>query len=152
MTGLEIVVAYLIAWGVRKAKRAGRQLNADVDLAIDAGLDRLHDVVVAKLSDDPAISKLEVEAETGEVSDRTRRRVIDAVAEAAEEDPDFGSQLEAMVADLDEAGARSIVAAVGAGSVAVGGNNDIRADGGSVAGVVIGNVSLGSGDPREPGR
>ena len=68
LIGLEVLVGYLIAWGMRKARRAGTRLDADVDEVMDAGLDRLHEMIAAKLGDDPAVAKLELEAATGEVS------------------------------------------------------------------------------------
>jgi hypothetical protein len=71
---------------------------------MDAGLDRLHDAIAAKLGTDPAVVKLDaVVAQGQEPSDLTRRRVQDAVQEAAEEDPDFGAAIEALIARLEEA-------------------------------------------------
>jgi hypothetical protein len=111
MVGLELVAGYLVAWAVRKAKRAGQRLDKETDEVMDAGLDRLHEVIAAKLGTDPAIAKLEIEAaqENG-ASDRTIRRVNDAVEEAAEDDSQFASLLKAVLAELDEArgGARSV--------------------------------------------
>src|SRR5512142_974694 len=72
VVGLELVAGYLVAWVVRKARRAGQGLDAEVDHVMDAGLDRLHEVIADKLGDDPAVTKLEVEATGGaEVSERT---------------------------------------------------------------------------------
>ena len=87
MVGLELVAGYLVAWAVGKAKRAGQRLDKETDEVMDAGLDRLHEVIAAKLGTDPAIAKLEIEAaqENG-ASDRTIRRVNDAIEEAAEGD------------------------------------------------------------------
>jgi hypothetical protein len=83
MTGLELVAGYLVAWGVRKLKRAGKRLDAETDEVIDAGLDRLHDAIAGKLGTDPALVKLEADVSQGlEPSDRARRRVQDAVEEA----------------------------------------------------------------------
>jgi hypothetical protein len=111
MVGLELVAGYLVAWGVRKLKRVGKGLDEETDEVIDAGLDRLHDAVAAKLGTDPALVKLEVDISQGlEPSDRTLRRVQDAVEEAAEDDPGFGAGIEALLARLEEArnGAPSI--------------------------------------------
>ena len=44
-----VAVGYVIAWAVRKARRVGGRLDSEVDEVIDAGLDRLHEVVAAKL-------------------------------------------------------------------------------------------------------
>ena|SRR5689334_23110589 len=104
MTGLELVAGYLVAWGVRKLKRAGKRLDEETDEVIDAGLDRLHDAIAGKLGADPALVKLEADVSRGlEPGDRTRRRVQDAVEEAAEDDPDFAAVLEALLARLEEA-------------------------------------------------
>ena len=104
MVGLELVAGYLVAWGVAKLKRAGKRLNEEADEAIDAGLDRLHDAIAAKLGAEPALVKLEAEVAQGlEPSERTRRRVQDAVEDAAEDDPDFAAVVQALVALLEQA-------------------------------------------------
>jgi hypothetical protein len=41
-----VVAGYVVVWAVRKARRVAGRLNAEVDTVIDAGLDKLHDVVV----------------------------------------------------------------------------------------------------------
>ena len=104
VVGLELVAGYLVAWVVRKARRAGQGLDAEVDHAMDLGLDRLHEVVAEKLGDDPAVTKVEVEAtRDGQLSERTHRRVQDAVEEAAEEDAAFAAALQAALEVLDQA-------------------------------------------------
>lgn len=112
MVGLELVAGYLVAWGVRKLKRVGKRLDEEADEVVDAGLDRLHDAIAAKLGTDPGLMKLEADVSQGlEPSDRTLRRVQDAVADAAKDDPDFGALIEALLAELEEArnGAPSVV-------------------------------------------
>jgi hypothetical protein len=104
MTGLELVAGYLIAWGASKLKRAGRRLDEETDEVIDAGLDRLHDAITAKLGSDPALVKLDADVAQGaEPSDRTRRRVQDAVEDAAENDPGFAAVLGELLARLEQA-------------------------------------------------
>lgn len=104
MTGLELVAGYLIAWGVSKLKRAGKRLDEETDEVIDAGLDRLHDAIAGKLGTDLALVKLDADVAQGlEPSDRTRRRVQDAVEEAAEHDPDFAAVLGELLARLEQA-------------------------------------------------
>jgi hypothetical protein len=104
VTGLELVAGYLLAWAVRKAARVGKRLDEQADQIIDAELDRLHDVVTEKLGLDPALAKLELEAPQGQQpNDRTLRRVQDAVEEAAEDDPQFKSVLESLLAKLEKA-------------------------------------------------
>ncbi|MGW3998380.1 hypothetical protein [Amycolatopsis sp. NPDC004772] len=143
MTGLEVAVGWLIAWAVRKAGRVGKRVDAEVDRAVDAGLDRLHDLVAAKLGDDPALAKLRDEAaKTGEVGTRTQARVRLALEDAVEQDPDFTAAIEQAVAGLEST----------AGSHAVVVHGDVRADHGgiSIGGVTGGQVTLG--DPRGPDR
>jgi hypothetical protein len=104
MPGLELVAGFLVAWVVRKARRVGGRLDEEFDAATDVGLERLHEVIAERLGGDPAVSKLEEEAtRTGEVSDRTARRVTDAVDEAAEADRVFADALLAAVAKIQEA-------------------------------------------------
>jgi hypothetical protein len=104
MVGLELVAGYLAAWGVRKLKRAGKRLDEETDEVMDAGLDRLHDAIAAKLGSDPALVKLEADVSLGQQpSDRTLRRMQDAVEEAVEDDPGFGAVIEALLTKLDEA-------------------------------------------------
>jgi hypothetical protein len=127
MTGLELVAGYLVVWGVRKLKRVGKRLDEETDEVIDAGLDRLHDAVAAKLGTDPALVKLDADVEQGvEPSERALRRVQDAVEDAVEGDPDFGALIEELVARLQEASNASSAAAVdlrGARGVQVGNFN-----------------------------
>jgi hypothetical protein len=112
MTGLELVAGYLVAWGVRKFKRAGKRLDEETDEVIDAGLDRLHDAVAAKLGTDPALVKLEADVSQGvEPGERTRRRVQDAVEDAAQGDADFGAVILELVTRLQEASSNSASAA-----------------------------------------
>lgn len=102
--GIEIAVGFLIAWVVRKAGRVGRRVDTEVDQVLDAGLDRLHDLVVAKLGGDPALEKLQSEAgESGEVGARTQARVRLALEEAAEQDLAFAAEFEAAVAQVQAA-------------------------------------------------
>lgn len=135
MVGLELVAGYLVAWGVRKLRRVGKRLDEEADGAIDAGLDRLHEVIAEKLGGDPALGRLEAEVSQGlEPGERTLRRVRDAVEEAAEDDPEFGARIEALLTRLEEArGGAPSVAGVdlrGAKGVQVGNfnvqNNDYR--------------------------
>src|SRR5689334_20895060 len=128
MTGLELVAGYLVAWGVRKLKRAGKRLDEETDEVIDAGLDRLHDAIAAKLGTDPALVKLDADVAQGvEPSDRTRRRVQDAVEDAAEDDPGFAAVLGELLARLEQArnGAPSVagIDLRGASGVQVGNHN-----------------------------
>jgi hypothetical protein len=155
VAGLELVAGYLIAWATRKARHAGARLDAEADLVIDAELDKLHGLVAAKLGTDSALAKLEETAAAGqEVSERTRRRVTDALADAADDDHKFAGDLAACVSVLEQAIPPTVALAVGERSAAAGGNVTIAAEGGSIAAQTMGDVSLGGPppDPTRPGR
>ncbi|MCX5054760.1 MULTISPECIES: hypothetical protein [unclassified Streptomyces] len=151
MTGIEIAVGYMFAWAVRKAKRVGGRADAEVDRGLDAGMDRLHDLVSRKLGEDPALHRLAEEAQAGQdqASDRTRQRVQLALEDAAEQDPRFREALDRAVEQLQRLSRPSDGASAGDGGVAVGGNVDIRADHGSAAALTMGDVTLGN--PPQPG-
>ncbi|MFI6157879.1 hypothetical protein ACIBCA_34945 [Kitasatospora sp. NPDC051170] len=151
MTGIEIAIGYVFAWAVRKAKRVTGRADEEVDRTLDAGMDRLHDLVGRALGEDPALRKLEEEATAGleQPSERTRRRVQDALEEAAEQDPGLAQALTRIVDELQtRSRATGGVSAVDH-AVAVGGNIDIRADHGSAAALHMGDVTLGN--PPQPG-
>lgn len=153
MTGLEIAVGFLVGWAVRKARTVGTRVDAEVDQALDAGLDRLHELVAGKLGEEPALVKLTTEVEqAGEVSARTQERVRLALEDAAEADSGFASDLAAVVQQLQEIQRRVGVAVAGQHGVAVSG--DVQADRGAIAigGISGGTVSIGiPPDPPTPG-
>ncbi|OHV27674.1 MULTISPECIES: hypothetical protein [Pseudofrankia] len=109
MTGIEVAVGVLFAWAVRKARRVGAQADAEVDRAVDAGMDRVHELVSRALGEDPALGRLQEEAQAGavELSERTQQRVARAVEDAAERDPGFAAALDQAVRDLQAAAARA---------------------------------------------
>jgi hypothetical protein len=154
-----VVAGYVIAWAVRKARRAAGRLDAEVDRVIDGGLDRLHDVVEARLGGHPVLAELVEEAEVGGdadgVSDLTRQRVELEIAAAARKDDVFGKAVTELVDRLREAervAGSPLIA--GPGSAVFTGNAQARADGGGIAigqaGAV--NISQAPPDPQEPGR
>ncbi|MDF3301764.1 hypothetical protein [Streptomyces tropicalis] len=123
MTGVEIAVGYAFAWLVRKARRVAGRADAEVDRGLDAGMDRLHGLISAKLGDDPALARAREEADAGqdEPSDRTRRRLTDSLDDAVEHDADFAAALAGAVADLQAAGPVDIASDTGAGRATGGG-------------------------------
>jgi len=118
MTGIELAVGYLFAWAVRRARPVAERATEEVDQALAAGMDRLHDVVAARLGPDPALQRVAEEAGSGleEPTERTRRRLTDSLEDAAERDPEFAAALAEAVA--------GVRAAEGTGDAgrAVGGN------------------------------
>ena len=153
MTGREIVVGFLATWAVRKVHRVGTRVDAEVDQALDVGLDRLHELVAGKLGEEPALVKLTAEVEqSGEASSRTQQRVRLALEDAAETDSGFASDLAAAVRQLQDMQRQAGVAVAGQRGIAVSG--DVQADRGAIAigGVSGGTVSIGvPPDPSVPG-
>ena len=152
-----VVAGYVIAWAVRKARRAGGRLDAETDAVIDAGLDRLHEMVAAKLADHPVLAELAGEAAAGgEVSELTRQQVELALAATARKDEAFAQAVTEMVTQLRQAGqavGQTVIA--GAGSAVFTGDAHARADGsGFAVGQVAGDVNVGRDpvDPPGPGR
>ncbi|SHN37965.1 chromosome partitioning protein [Actinacidiphila paucisporea] len=158
-----LVAGYVIAWAVRKARRAAGGLDAEADAVIDAGLDKLHTAVAAKLGAHPALDDLAEEAATddGQVSELTRQQVELAVTAAARKDDEFGQAVTELVTRLqaaEQAGGISVVA--GAGSAVFTGDAHAQASGDGIAfGQVAGDVHLDRGpaggqrpDPTGPGR
>jgi hypothetical protein len=138
MTGIEVAVGALVGWFLRKAGRAAKRVDGIADDAVDAVLDRAHDLVLAKLGADPAVAKMEREAaETGEVSTRTRERVRMSIEDAAEEDKDFAAEIESLAA-LPQTSVINIV------------KGSVKAKDGGIA---IGNMSGGTNNlPQGPAR
>ena len=128
---------------------------------IDAGLDRLHEVVAAKLATHPVLLELEEEAEgaaagAGQVSELTRQQVELVLAAAARKDAVFARAVTELIARLREAEqAASGPVAAGAGSAVFTGDARVEAkDGGIAFGQVAGDVHVDrgpAGAPR-PGR
>jgi hypothetical protein len=153
-----VVAGYVIAWAMRKARRVGGRLDAETDEAIDAGLDRLHEVVAAKLGEHPVMEDLDDEAAAGagHVSELTRQQLELALTAAARKDASFGQAVMELVTrlqDAEQAGGRAVVA--GAGSAVFTGDAHVHAEGGGIAfGQIAGDVQLnrGQADPPGPGR
>jgi hypothetical protein len=152
-----VAAAYVIAWVIRKARRIGGRLDAEADAVIDAGLDRLHEVVAAKLARHPVLAELTEEAESaGEVSSLTRQQIELALEAAARKDDDFAQVVTDLVAHLREAertAGRPVIA--GAGSTVFTGNAEAKAESGGIAfGQVAGGVHISQGPPgpHQPGR
>ncbi|MEV0388715.1 hypothetical protein [Nonomuraea sp. NPDC050643] len=142
---LELLAGYVVGYLVQKFGRVFRRADEEVDLAIDAGMDRLHEVVAERLGDEPALARLEEETGEGRQSPRTRQRVRLALEEAADGDPEFAAELEWLIDDLRSGGAQA-----GDHGLAAGGDVRIEAShGGVAAGVIHGSVS--TGNPPQPG-
>lgn len=151
-----VVAGYVTAWAVRKARRVGDRLDDEADEVIDASMDRLHEVVAAKLSGHPVLAEIVKEAETvgGGVSGATRQELVLAITRAAAEDDAFGQAVTELAVRLREQGAGTPVIG-GSGSVMFTGDAKVRAESGGIAiGQVAGavHVSQGPAGPTRPGR
>jgi hypothetical protein len=124
-------------------------VDAEVDRAVDAGMGRVHDLVSGALGDDAALRRAGEQAETGEVSERTQRRLTDAVDEAAESDTAFADALRDAVEQLQEAAKASETVIATRDGIAIGGKVSVRAESGSAAAVRMGDVTVGN--PPLPG-
>jgi hypothetical protein len=154
-----LITGYVIAWAVRKARRVGGRLDTEADAVIDAGLDRLHEVVAEKLAGHPVLAEMVDEAEAGgQVSELTRQQVELALAAAAHKDEAFGqavTELAAKLRQAEQASGKTVIA--GAGSAVFTGDAHARAESGGIAiGQIAGDLHVDRGrepvDPPGPGR
>lgn len=124
LTGVEIAVGYVFAWLVRKAKRVAGPADTETDRVLDAGMDRLHELVSARLGPDPALKRAQEEAQSGqgELSARTRRRLVDALDEVAERDTAFAQALLHAVAGVQVAGPVDVARYTGTAKASGGGS------------------------------
>jgi len=149
-----VAAGYVVAWVLRKARRAAGRLDAEADGVIDASLDRLHEVVAVKLGGHPVLAELVEEAEeAGQVSDLTRQQVELALAAAARKDELFGQVVTELVARLRAAEQASggVVASGKGAAVFTGGAHAEARDGGIAFGQVAGGVQVHREPPDPPG-
>jgi hypothetical protein len=156
-----VVAGYVIAWATRKARRAAGRIDDEADAIIDAGLDRLNEIVMARLAGHPALAGLDAEAAAAaldhgqEVSELTRQEVEWALATAARDDRAFWQAVTELATGVREAQRAARRAPSRQATVAFSG--DARADasyGGIAFSQVAGDVQITRepGDPRRPGR
>jgi hypothetical protein len=101
MTGLEpLVVGYLTAWALQKARRVGERADDTVDHVLDSAMDRLEATVLGKVGDQPAVLQLEREAVQGTVANPTARQAEHVIAVAAAHDETFARQLRTLVEEI----------------------------------------------------
>ncbi len=143
---VEVALGWVLAWVVAKARRVA----VAADGVVDAAVDKVGQLVMDKLGADSAVQRLQVEAaESGEVSELTRKRVGLALEDAVR-DTEFAQRLEAAVAEVTKAGG----AVAGPGGVAISGGVNAK-DSGVAIGVVAGgtvSVDRTAADPHQPGR
>jgi hypothetical protein len=154
-----VVAGKVNSWAVRKARRAAGRVDETVDAAIDAGADRLHEVVLAKLGG-PVQEDLAEEAasESGQVSELTRQQVELAVAAAARRDETFARTVTGLLEQIrqaERASGTQVLAAPGS-TVFTGGVTATAHDQATAIGqagtVNIGDRRREEPDPHRPGR
>ncbi|GHE10961.1 chromosome partitioning protein [Streptomyces alanosinicus] len=156
MTGIEVAAGYFIMWAVRKARRVADAADTEVDRALDAGMERVHDLISSKIGAEPAVQQLTAatQAGNGVPDDETRQGIEAAIKEAAGEDAEFAARLEQAVRELQKAEKTTGRGPTATHGVAVGGDLTIhpdafKSDNGSVSAFLIGEVNLGN--PTNPG-
>lgn len=154
-----VVAGYVIAWAVGKARRAAGRLDAKVDSTVDAALDKLHEVVMAKLDGHPVLDDLDQESggAQGRVSELTRQQVELAITAASRKDDTFAQAVTDAVAQLrtaERASGTSVVAG-GAARVFTGPAHAEAGDHGIAVGQIGGDFRHGGSrekpDPSKPG-
>lgn len=90
---MDVVIGLLIAWSLGKARRVGMRVDGLTDQALDLAVDRVWNVVSAKLGTDQTLGRLIAEGRTGVVSPETRADAERTLAAAAAADPMFGAAL-----------------------------------------------------------
>jgi len=151
MVGVEVLVGYLVAWGVRKARRAGQAVSGEADRLLDAGLDQLHQTVTGLLGDESPVAQVEAEArESGQVSRATQARMGLALEEVLVDQPDAEARLVELLERLRQAEAVAGVRLVSSvsGGVSIGGNAQVHAEHGAVAAIRTGDITMGA--PIQP--
>lgn len=142
----------VIARAERKARWAAGRLDETVDAAIDAGADRLHEVVLAQVGE-PVQQDLAAQAadETGQVSELTRQQVELAVTAAALRDEKFALLVAELVEQVRagerKAGTQVLAEVVFTGDVTATANDQGTAIG-QAGTVTIGTVGGSAQDPR----
>jgi hypothetical protein len=98
MTGVEVLAGAAVGYLLRRLrKRDGLEV-----LGLDTALEELRQLLVRMIGDDSALVRLREQAEMGEVSERTKRRTADAIAEAAESDYLFYDELQHIIERLSD--------------------------------------------------
>ncbi|ANN17309.1 hypothetical protein SD37_17755 [Amycolatopsis orientalis] len=116
-----------------------------MDSNLDAALERLNTVVSGKLTGEPALEKLQSEAE--ESSHRTRTRVELALEEAVESDPAFATELQTAIAALKRLSLKDQPASA---NITIDGDVKAKSSGIAIGGVS--GVSVSIGHPSAPER
>jgi hypothetical protein len=99
--GVDLLAGAAVGYLIRKARRVARRADGHVDDALDAGTDRVCELVEGVLGLDPVLTLLNEQSQAGIASDRTIRRAEDAIAARAEADSGFRQRLESLLTELE---------------------------------------------------
>lgn len=145
MVGVDVQAGAAVGYLVRKARRVAGRADGAADEILDAGTDRICELIAGAVGGEPVLALLDEQAQAGTESERTMRRAEDAIAEKIEADADFRKRLELLLRNLEGVpGAISVSAADG---VAAGRDVTIRAADGGIAAGVMGAVTV---NPPKP--
>lgn len=114
MIEIPLVIGYLTAYALTKARRAAKRLDSIADDVLDDGLDRLDSLIRSKVSPHPALQALDCEAAAiagqsacghgampeREVSDSTRRQLELCMSDAMAGDSGFAQQVARSLAGM----------------------------------------------------
>jgi len=151
MIGVDLLAGAAVGYLIRKARRVAHRADGHVDNALDAGTDRVCELVEGVLGLDPILTLLNEQGQAGTVSDRTTRRAQDAIAEKAEADAGFRRRLESLLTELERVPGGIAVSAPG--GVAAGRDVRIQSSGSGVAVGTVGALNLNIlGAPSRTGR
>jgi hypothetical protein len=108
------------------ASRRSARVDGKIDHALDAALDRLYELVAGKLGADPALAKLQMDAQQGVEEPRTHKRLQLAVEDAVDQDPRFAAELGQLLQQIQAFGppnvGRSTTVRADRRGIAAGGN------------------------------
>lgn len=168
MTGIEILLGYLVAHASQQAwRRVGASVGRGVDRTLDKGFDAGRDALFRRLrrlvADRPggpdALAALDDEViAKGEPSQETRARLTEILQSGAEQDTQFASGLHSVIEDMRTLEGSTAVA-VGDRAQALSAERvEVRSESGPAA--VFQNIVYtsesrqvhGAPDPRLPGR
>jgi hypothetical protein len=103
MTGLELVAGYLVAWACGSSSGRGSGSTRRVMRSSTPGWTGCTTPSLTGLGTDSSLAKLAADVSQGaEPSERTLRRVQDALEEAAEGDPDFAAVIGDLITRLQD--------------------------------------------------
>ncbi len=128
MSGPEVVISCVVGWAAHIPRRGGRPADTEADRALDAGMQRVHDLVTARLEEEPRFRLLWAEIEAGGApAGETLDAAARALGAASDDDPEFAARLHTLMEEVEQ-----LRCAAGAPALHVAGDLNVRAGGSSV--------------------